>query len=411
MPNKTNSVIESAYKAFVPDVRDRRNVDIAAEKIKSFLMNQTKSVKARIEISFAGSYAKNTWIKKESDIDIFVLFDSEKATCKLGELVPKDFSQEHGTRIYYRGKINGIVVEIIPLVKFKDIAGVENSIDLSILHADYIKNKLNNGLRKDIIILKQFCKANSCYGSETYVHGFSGYSLELLTIRYGGILNLFTEALSWKPGVYVDIENIYPDIGKALDTIGARGSPLILVDPTNPKRNVCGSLNTENFAKFVFAIKNFTANPSLGFFIDKDSKKEVLTLSKRRGVKLFKYKTKIIGPKDKFLSMYNKNMFKLLKELADNDILIYDCNPVYKEDEVHLFLQVANIPSAKTRRVLGPEVWLDVENFRRFLEEHKNAYIYGEFAAYDKPYNIKDFEVFINKKLKEFISSKSINKN
>lgn len=411
MSDKTNSVIEFAYKAFVPVQKNREKIDIAAENIKSFLLKKINELKINAEVTFAGSYAKNTWIKNASDIDVYVSFESEKATGMLSKLIPKGFVPQHGTRLYFRGFVTGIVVEVIPLVKFKDIKDVENSVDLSILHADYVKSRINEKLRRDIIVLKQFCKANGCYGSETYIHGFSGYSLELLIIKYKGILELFEEVLSWKPGVYVDIEKAYVDMAAALEIIGVRESPLILVDPTNPKRNVCGSLNTENFAKFVFSVKKFMAKPSKELLKESDESKILLGLSKIRGTKLFRYSTKIIGPRDKFLSMYNKNLAKLINELKKNDVSVYDCNAIYNADSVEVFLQIENVPKTKTRRILGPNVWLDFENFNKFLKEHRDAYVYKEFAAYDKEYNIENFNAFILSEIKEYIDSKAILKS
>lgn len=411
MPDKTNKVIERAYKAFVPGSRDRKNIDRVAEEAKSLVSKKAKDFKMKVNVGFGGSYAKGTWIRGESDVDLFVSFGSEKEVQALKKLVPKGFSPERGTRVYFRGRIGGTEVEVVPVVRFKDISKVENSVDLSVLHADYVRNKLDDKTRKDVIVLKRFCKANGCYGSETYLHGFSGYSLELLVIRYGGLLQLFREVLSWKPGVYIDMEKAYGNVNAALGVIGARESPLILVDPTNPKRNVCGSLSTSNFAKFVFSVKKFMSAPSYEFFVGGNEEKSTLARSKARGTKLFRYSTRIIGPRDRFLSVYNKNLSKLIKNLHENNVSVYEATPLYREDRVDLLLQIESTPVTKTRRVLGPSVWLDFDNFSKFLKGHGQTYAFGEFAAYDKRYDIKNFKGFIQAKIKEYIEPKVILKN
>jgi tRNA nucleotidyltransferase (CCA-adding enzyme) len=413
MPNKINRVIELAYKAFVPGVKDRKKIDAAAEKAKSFVLEKIKKLKVDADVNFAGSYAKDTWMKDKSDVDIFVSFNSEKETTKLRKLVPKSFASEQGTREYFRGSIRGIGIEVIPLVKFKDVDKVKNSIDLSILHAGYIKRKLNEKLRKDIIILKQFCRANGCYGSETYKHGFSGYSLEVLLIKHNGIIKLFDQVTRWmnvKQGVLVGLDyKVQNENLKVKDRYP--NSPIIVIDPTNPKRNICASVDTENFSRFLFAVKSFLVDPKMDFFVERDPVKEALASAKRRGTKLFRYSTKVRGPKDKFLSIYNKNLEKLLNVLKEYNISIYDFLPIYRDDHVELLLQIENIPITKTRRILGPNVALGLESFKRFLKEHKQVYVYGKFAAYDKEYNIKNLNKFIINKIKEYISPESILKN
>ncbi len=67
------------------------------------------------------------------------------------------------------------------------------------------------------------------YGSELKTQGFSGYLTELLIIHYGSFENTVKEACFWKPGEKIDLmqhSKIKYD------------EPLVMVDPTDPKRNV-----------------------------------------------------------------------------------------------------------------------------------------------------------------------------
>ncbi|MCL5009440.1 MAG: nucleotidyltransferase domain-containing protein [Candidatus Parvarchaeota archaeon] len=411
MSDKTNNVINRAYKAFVPSKDELKRLDSVASYAVRHIKDAAQREKAAINVNLGGSYAKGTNIVDKSDIDIFVSFDSEKSTKLLGKLVPKNFMEQRGTRIYYRGKIRGIPVEIVPVVRFLSVDKVENSIDLSVLHTEYVRKRLNEDLRKDIIILKQFCKANGCYGSETFRHGFSGYSLELLVLHYGGLKPLFSAVSGWRPPIFIDPGQQYKDKKRALENINVDGSFLVVIDPTNPRRNVCGSLNKENLAKFVFSVKKFIAHPSIELFKEKDEERIVRITSKKRHTKLFEYSTKIEEPRDRFLSIYNKSLAKLIDELRKNGVEIYDSTPVYYDKEVKLLLEIANTPVTSTRRVDGPEVWLGMDSFKEYLKQHKNSYPHGENASYDKPYGIKDFKRFIQTKLKEYIDSKTILKN
>src|SRR5207248_3084550 len=78
-----------------------------------------------------------------------------------------------------------LVFEIVPVKKVKNPKQAENSTDLSYFHVKYINNKLKNRkLVKEILLAKAFLKAQEVYGAESWIHGFSGYSIECLIIYY-----------------------------------------------------------------------------------------------------------------------------------------------------------------------------------------------------------------------------------
>jgi tRNA nucleotidyltransferase (CCA-adding enzyme) len=397
--DKFKKVFDRAYSIFVSSQREKSRLDKIAEELMGLLNKNASNKKVNVEFRFSGSYAKGTWIKNESDIDVFAIFNSEGEMKNLSFLVPKNFIPAFGTRKYFKGLFNGIKVEIVPVLRFSDINLVENSIDLSTLHSNYINSSLSNSQKKDVIILKAFCKANNCYGSETYMHGFSGYSLEVLIKEFGSFAALMEAVNSWKPPILIgktSNKNIYP---------------IFLSDPTNIKRNICASVNEENLSKFVLAMKRFYLSPSFDFFIKKSIKTNVLKEVKERGTKLFIFNTKIIEPRDVFLSKYVKNLDKLIKELKAEDIEIYSFDVDFNEKSAILFLQVKNVPKTKTKIVYGPEVFSATDIIKNFINVHKKVFIVGKFICYDKKYNVENFNKFILLKIKEYMSPKSISIN
>ena len=394
--DKFKKVFEKAYSKFVPSLKERKALDNTANDIMDLLNKNAKTSGVNVEFKFGGSYAKGTWIKDESDIDIFAIFNSEKEMKSLSFLVPKDFITTFGTREYFKGRFKGVKIEVVPVLRFSDINSVKNSIDLSVLHANYINSFLSDDKKKDVIILKAFCKANSCYGSETYMHGFSGYSLEVMIKEFGSFSSLINEVNSWKIPVAIGKSAIKYD------------SPILLPDPTNPKRNICASVNEENLSKFVLSLKRFYLYPSFDFFTNKNLKEKIRKEVSLRGTRLFTFSTKIIEPRDVFLSKYVKNLDKLVRGLKANDIEVYSYDIEYGEKNATLFLQIKNVPKSKTKLVYGPEVFSDIEILKNFLKSHKQVFITGKYASYDKSYGIKDFNKFILLKLKEYMSSKSI---
>ena len=397
--DKLKKVFERAYSTFVPSEKEKSTLDNIAAELIALLDKNAKESEVNVEFRFGGSYAKGTWIKNESDIDIFAVFNSESEMKNLSFLVPQNFIPTFGTRKYFRGVFKGIKIEVVPVLRFSDVNSVENSIDLSVLHANYINSFLSSSQKKDVIILKAFCKANNCYGSETYMHGFSGYSLEVMIREFGSFAALVKAVNSWKPPII---------IGKAFNK---NPFPIFLVDPTNPKRNICASVNEENLSKFVLSIKLFYLSPSFDFFVKKSIKEKVLKEVKVRGTRLFVFTTKILEPRDVFLSKYVKNLYKLIQELKAENIEIYSFEVDYGEKSANLFIQVENIPKTKTKAVYGPEVFSDIEILKNFIKVHKNVFTDGKYVSYDKSYNIKDFNKFILLKIKEYMSSRSISVN
>ena len=394
--DKFKKVFEKAYSKFVPSLKERKALDNTANELINLLRKNAEINGINVEFKFGGSYAKGTWIKDESDIDIFAVFNSEKEMKNLSILVPKDFITTFGTREYFKGKFKSVKIEVVPVLRFSDLTSVKNSIDLSVLHANYINSFLSSAQKNDVIILKAFCKANNCYGSETYMHGFSGYSLEVMIKEFGSFMSLITEVNSWKMPVTVGKSSIQHD------------SPILLPDPTNPKRNICASVNEDNLSKFVFSLKRFYLYPSFDFFIKKNLKEKIVKEVKLRGTRLFTFSTKIIEPRDIFLSKYVKNLDKLIRELKANDVELYSYDIDYTEKNATLFLQIKNTPKSKTKLVYGPEVFSDIEILKKFLKLHKDVFPAERHVAYDKSYGISSFNKFILLKIKEYMSPKSI---
>lgn len=394
--DKLKITLKRAQTLFVPLKKEKEELDKKAQEFMNILTEKAEEASLDVGFRFGGSYAKGTWIKNESDIDIFVVFNSENEMKRLFLLAPKGFVPTFGTRKYFRGVFRGVKIEIVPVLRFLDAEKVANSIDLSVLHADYINSSLSAEQKKDVVILKAFCKANNCYGSETYMHGFSGYSLEVLIEKFGSFVSLMNAAKNWKEPVQLD------------KPVGDNKFPIFLADPTNQKRNICASVNDENLARLIFSIKRFYISPSFDFFVKKDVRKKVAGEIRTRNTRLFTFTTSITEPRDVFLSKYSKNAGKLIEELRRNDVEVYSYDFDYAETKATIFIQVGSVPKTKTRIMFGPSVFADVAVLNGFLKAHREVFVVDKKVSYDKEYNINDFNKFIFLKIKEYMSHKSI---
>lgn len=273
--NKINSILANVLMKISPSKED---LDSIKEFLEDFISSFEKKLKALgigAEIFIGGSYAKKTLIKKgQYDIDIFVRFDGKYKGKDISKLAEDAISKMkldnvlkiHGSRDYFKIDVSPVFfAEIIPVLKTKNPKQAENITDLSYFHVNYIKKRLKNEKMLDEIRLaKAFCHANSSYGAESYISGFSGYGIELLVYHYKSFMNFLKNAIKIKDREIIDIEKLYKnklEIAMNMNSNKMK-SPIILIDPTYRERNALAALSDETFGKFKEACKKFLKNPS-----------------------------------------------------------------------------------------------------------------------------------------------------
>src|SRR6056297_87541 len=217
------------------------------KKVDDFIKKINKRIKKlglNVEIYVGGSFAKKTLIKKRIyDTDIYFRFSQKYPDTSLTKLTKKilrwkkGLSTVHGSRDYFRVKINSwFQLEIIPVRKIDKIDEAKNITDLSYSHVKYINKKIKSQkILNEIKIAKAFCYASKTYGAESYIQGFSGYSLELLIYYYGSFVKFLKElSKKKKEKLIIDIEKKYKNKKRILLDINSSKleSPIILIDPT-----------------------------------------------------------------------------------------------------------------------------------------------------------------------------------
>ncbi len=318
------------------------------ETIKEFLgLLKNKNIKFFV----GGSYAKNTFLKGNLDIDVFARFPYKSRfsdiSKELGKFLRGKFKKVvkvHGSRDYYHVKYNDLIFEIVPVLNIRKAEKAENIMDVSPLHVKFVKRKSSKKIQKDIKLFKLFLKANGLYGAESYIKGFSGYVCELLVIYYGGFDNLIKEVRKWKSNEVICFKG---NKGKILASMSKskKHGPLIIVDPVQKDRNAAAAIGKRNYEKFVKLCKAYNGNKN--FFI----KKEVL-LSKLKGYTIFQIKP-LDGKKDivgaKLLSLLER----MKKEFVRYDFDVKDYGWKFG-DEVYFWFKAEKLKKNKLH--VGPSV-------------------------------------------------------
>lgn len=303
-----------------------------------------------------GSLAKGTVIKGEGlfpsmdtsgepqDVDIFVVFNYSEDIKKLEGILkkinlPGILKKVHGSRDYFQincgtpkgippaqmastdaDKVGNALLEVIPVVKNNDPELAENVTDVSLSHVKYIGGEIkkNPKIADDIKLAKAFCRANRCYGAEGYARGFSGYSLEVLVIYFGGFVK-FLKRIQKKR--VIDPLKYFRSEREILSELNASklNCPVVLIDPTYKYRNISAGLGLESFERFIDTAKKFLKSPSLKFFEKKDIDiEEIKKFAKSRKAKFIEIDLKtdrqdgdIAGTKmKKFLDFFAKELVR-----------------------------------------------------------------------------------------------------
>jgi tRNA nucleotidyltransferase (CCA-adding enzyme) len=276
------------YKVILEDVFGRilfsKSELFELQKVSKKFISSLKSKKLNAFIG--GSFAKGTAMRKRDkpDIDIFVVFDSSEELLNLEKILnklklPGKLKVVHGSRDYFQIDCGKILLEVIPVLKNMGGESVENVTDFSLSHVKYVLGEVRNNseISKEILLAKAFCQAQRCYGAESYIHGFSGYSLEILVIHFGGFIKFLKGVQKVK---VIDPKKYFKGKQEILREINSSKlqGPIVLIDPTYKYRNVCAGLNSETFEKFSKSANLFLKSPSLDYFefkkIDVESLKD-----------------------------------------------------------------------------------------------------------------------------------------
>lgn len=271
------------------------------EFMKSEILKLVETCAAKLSIPdviaiSVGSAERKTWLRGNHDIDIFISFPNtlfKKEMTEMGYAIAQEVAKtadswedRHAEHPYLHIQKDGFKIDLVPCFRVSDASKIQSAVDRTPFHCNFIKPRIS-GLENEVLLLKQFMKNCGVYGSEVRTGGFSGYLAELLILVYGSFENVLKEASYWRPGVRIDISDI---------SDSRFSDPLIVIDPTDPNRNVAAALSLDKFSEFIVYARHFLSSPSIHFFF-KESVSESDVLVKRISSIIKKRKSYFFGIK------------------------------------------------------------------------------------------------------------------
>ncbi len=226
------------------------------------------------DIVLGGSVAKGTWLRSSGDIDIFIKLESDSTrkdlddSLEIGKITLN--SLKYSWKLRYSEhpyiesdiKFNGKSLKINIVSCFDvDPRDCKSAADRSPHHTNYILNNFNSKMKNEVRILKQFLISSKIYGAEIKTQGFSGYFCELLILKYKTFQNVLKQISDFTVG-----DSIYFDDSHSKFTKLHENSPIIMLDPVDPKRNLGSAVSLQNLHKFIHVSRKFLDNPSTNSF-------------------------------------------------------------------------------------------------------------------------------------------------
>ncbi len=271
---KVRSIIKEALNLVVPDEEEVLRGKRAEYILKKRLEKKIEGMD--ISYEFVGSYARNTWLKGNLEIDVFLLFpenysmqELEKIGLNIGKSVVDSYELRYAAHPYVHGVVEGVEVDIVPCYNVKDPKNIKSAVDRTPFHHRWLKNRIK-GKENEVRLLKGFLKAGEIYGAEYKVKGFSGYLCELLIVFFGSFIETLKRCRNLRRDCVIDIKS-----GEI-----KRGKSFFVVDPVDENRNVAANLSLDNLARFVQRCRTFLKKPDLNYFKKLEPKVDVERVKK-----------------------------------------------------------------------------------------------------------------------------------
>ncbi|MBI4018279.1 MAG: CCA tRNA nucleotidyltransferase [Candidatus Aenigmarchaeota archaeon] len=397
--------IEKIKSSVLRKIKPSRAEEEHARRFVSDLMRVAKTVSG-LDCVIVGSIGKQTWLRGDHDIDLFMLFpkdvprqELEKKGLEFGKRIIREMRGRHEIRYsehpYVHGYVKGFVVDVVPCYRIGKGEKIISAVDRSPLHLEHIMSNL--AAHDEARLLKQFCKGAGIYGSDVVMQGISGYICELLVLKYGSFEAALKAAASWEPGAVIALDNRQYDRKKFYN------QPLVLIDPTDTGRNVAANLNPDNFVRFVLAARNFLKKPDESYFYyghPKPLSARQLSLLKARGTSFVVLRMKRPDIIEDILFPQMRRALKRLETLLKQNDFVTIGAVMHIDKEMHLIFELACERLPNIKKMVGPPIF-SKKHSEEFLDKYNDA----EFGPY-----IEDIYWVVEKK-RGFVTAPSLLKH
>ncbi|TET63505.1 CCA tRNA nucleotidyltransferase [Candidatus Bathyarchaeota archaeon] len=383
MQKKIEKVCSSVLEKVTPKKGERAKIEALAEKLEKKVVSASKEFGIETQVRVEGSVAKDTWLSREPDIDIFMRVPTTIPREFLGETCLKiarkaTEGQKQVERFAEHPYLEAVVEEtrinVVPCYQVKQGEWL-SATDRTPFHTDYVKKRLKEQMIGEVRLLKKFMKGISVYGAEIKVGGFSGYLCELLILHYESFVDTL-KAFSQHKGLAIDLEGYYK--GRENEPALLFNDPLIMIDPVDKRRNVASAVQSHKLYTLIAASRAFLRNPNIEFFYPQETTALSIEELKRKlkesgSTMIFLTFGQVNVVPDVLWGQLYKSQRSLRKLIELNGFKILRALPWSDEKTINMFifeLEQQSIPSVKKHS--GPPL-AKKNACKKFLKKHSSS--------------------------------------
>ncbi|MEE6211079.1 CCA tRNA nucleotidyltransferase [Salarchaeum sp. III] len=374
------AVVARVRERVDPTPSERAELRDAADRLVARTEDALADLGVEADVMQVGSTARGTWVRGDRDIDVFVRFDPElpredleELGLEVGNRVLPDGHEEYAEHPYVKGTFEAYDVDLVPCYRVESATEIQSAVDRTPFHNVYLRERLTDDLAADVRLLKQFLKGIGAYGSDLRTQGFSGYLTELLVLEYGGFREVLTAARDWQPPVEHD---------PAAHAAATFDDPLVVIDPTDPERNVAAVVSREQVARLQHYARDLLDDPREGVFFPTTrlafDPTDVESHLERRGTNVLA--VRFDAPdlvEDQLYPQLQRSRNGLVRGLENAGFEVLR-SAAWADESAVLFVELTTATLPAVERHEGPPVHVG-EHATGFFEKYAEEDVYGPF--------------------------------
>jgi len=367
-----------ALQRVKPTPEEAQAVTVAAGRLVARVQQQLDVMGVQGKPLLVGSVAKDTYLRENPDMDVFVLFpmtlpreDLERIGRAIGRAVLEDAEEKYAEHPYIHGTFEGHRADVVPAYEIADPSQKMTAVDRTPFHTKFVLDRMDRDQRDQVRLLKAFMKGTGVYGAEAKTHGFSGYLCEILVLKFDSFVGVIKAGTAWKPGTFLVLD--------ALEGNPKFNDPLVFLDPVDTKRNVASAVSPETLALFSEACRAYLRRESLSFFFPRQlvplPPDELELLLRRRRGDFILIRTRSPGVLEDHLYDQTRKAAASIARLLERHGFEVRRTTTQVGSEVRVLVELPRIRISDTVTHVGPPVKSreHAERFRKTWAEHQDA--------------------------------------
>ncbi|QXJ29574.1 CCA tRNA nucleotidyltransferase, archaeal type [Saccharolobus shibatae B12] len=362
---------EEVLKIIKPTEEDKKGIEKVLEIIRERLN--------KLDFEVEGSFRKGTWLRQDTDVDVFVFYPKDVGKeylerNALNDIINRikdlDYTLAYAEHPYVIVNINNVEVDIVPALRVESGDRAITAVDRTPFHTKYVTSHLDERGKDEVRLLKRFMKGIGVYGAELKVQGFSGYATELLVIYYGSFRKVLEAASKWKHPIKIELTK----------PMRAFSEPLIIPDPVDPRRNVTAAVSLKNIATFSVAAKYYLKNPSMEFFFPSKKVEEKI----KGDVLILRLNLDEKSSEDIIWGQIKRSVNKIERALKQSGFRVIDIQAWGDTSNIVIAVQLESKNIGQYYLNIGPQYYS--ETIDDFIQKNDNIWV-GEDG---RLYSIKE---------------------